>query len=285
MILDGQKVAIHMAGELDKRIKILKDGGIIPGLAIVLGGSSRPAAMYGAFLKKKAESYGISVTVIKKPDSVTEGELIKVIRSLNDNHAIHGILLLMPLPEGISSDNVVEAMDPYKDIDGLTAANRGRLAAGKPGFVPCTPRAVMAILEEYGIAVNGKKAVVLGRSNVVGLPVSLLLLQKHATVTICHSHTGDIAEISRTADILVSAVGKPGMVTADMVKRGAVVIDVGICRQNGKTVGDVETKEVAEKSSYITPVPGGVGAVTTSMMIQALVEAAEKRKNGGSHNE
>lgn len=260
----------------------LKEKNIIPGLAIVLAGSSRPAAMYAASLKKKAESYGVSVSVTDRPDSVTEEDLIDTVSSLNEDPCIHGILLMMPLPEKLCADRVIEAMNPWKDIDGLTAVNRGKLAAGKRGFVPCTPRAVMAILEDYKIPVNGRRAVILGRSSVVGLPVSLLLLQQHATVTICHSHTVHLPEIVRTADIIVSAVGRPGTVTADMVKPGAVVIDVGICRQHGMTVGDVETEAVFHRAGYITPVPGGVGAVTTSMVIQALLESAENGQNRGN---
>ena len=233
--------------------------------------------MYASFMQKVAKGYGIESEIFRESEDITEEELGSLITDLSHDREITGILMMMPLPKGISEEKMISLIDPDKDVDGLTDTNSGRLFAGKEGLFGCTPLAVMAILDHYHINPDGKKAVVIGRSNVIGKPVSLMLLKKNATVTICHSHTKDVAHITKDADILVAAVGHAGYVTADMVKEGAVVIDVGINRVNGKTVGDVAFEEVAEKAGAITPVPGGVGSVTTTMVIENIIAAGEKQ--------
>ena len=275
LILDGKETAAALAPKLRERLAALRAEGAEPGLAIVLAGDSRPSVMYASFMEKEAAAYGIPVRLVKKDETVTEEEMIALMGELNGDPAVSGILMMMPLPKHIRAEAVIEAMDPDKDIDGLTTANMGRLAAGKDGLFPCTPRACMEILRHYGIPVDGKRAVVIGRSNVVGGPAAQLLQRENATVTVCHSHTRDMAEITRQADILVSALGRAESVTADMIRPGAVVIDVGINRAGRKTVGDVAYEEAEAVAGAITPVPGGVGSVTTAMVIEAVIRAAE----------
>ena len=275
LILDGKETAAALAPKLRERLAALRAEGAEPGLAIVLAGDSRPSVMYASFMEKEAAAYGIPVRLVKKDETVTEEEMIALMDELNGDPAVSGILMMMPLPKHIRAEVVIEAMDPDKDIDGLTTANMGRLAAGKDGLFPCTPRACMEILRHYGIPVDGKRAVVIGRSNVVGGPAAQLLQRENATVTVCHSHTRDMAEITRQADILVAALGRAESVTADMIRPGAVVIDVGINRAGGKTVGDVAYEEAKTVAGAITPVPGGVGSVTTAMVIEAVIRAAE----------
>lgn len=280
MILDGKETAAALKDALTEELEALRSGGKTPKLAIVLAGSSKPSAMYAAFMQKVAAGYGIPVELVKKDDTISEEELITVIHGLNDDPSITGILMMMPLPEGIDESRVIEEIAPDKDVDGLTTANMGRLAAGKDGLFPCTPRACMAILDHYHIPVDGKRAVVIGRSTVVGGPVAQLLQRRNATVTVCHSHTKHLEELTREADILVAALGRPGTVTADMVKPGAVVIDVGINRVEGKTVGDVAYDEVKTVAGAVTPVPGGVGSVTTTMVIEAILRALRLQARG-----
>lgn len=276
-ILDGKETAASLETVLRERLAKLREKQVEPKLAIILAGSSKPSAMYAAFMQKVAKGYGIESEIFRESEDITEEELGGLITDLSHDREITGILMMMPLPKGISQEKMVALIDPDKDVDGLTDTNGGRLFAGKEGLFGCTPRAVMAILDHYHINPDGKKAVVIGRSNVIGKPVSLMLLKKNATVTICHSHTKNLADITREADILVAAVGHAGYVTADMVKEGAIVIDVGINRVNGKTVGDVAFDEVAEKAGAITPVPGGVGSVTTTMVIENIIAAGEKQ--------
>lgn len=277
-VLDGKEVAAALAGELQARAAALRDAGRALLLAIVLAGDDKPSAMYAASMEKRAASFGIPTRLVRAPADVSEAALLAEIESLNRDAAVTGILLMMPLPPQVRAERVVDAMDPDKDIDGITSANLGRLMAGKAGLFPCTPRACMAILAHYGIETDRKRAVVIGRSSVVGGPVAQLLQRANATVTVCHSHTADLARVTREADILVAALGRPGAVTADMVKPGAAVIDVGINRVNGRTVGDVAYEEVEAVAGAITPVPGGVGAVTPLMVIESLVMAAERQK-------
>lgn len=276
-ILDGKETAASLEAVLKDRLAKLREKQVEPKLAIILAGSSKPSAMYASFMQKVAKGYGIESEIFRESEDITEEELGGLITDLSHDREITGILMMMPLPKGISEEKMVALIDPDKDVDGLTDTNSGRLFAGKEGLFGCTPRAVMAILDHYHINPDGKKAVVVGRSNVIGKPVSLMLLKKNATVTICHSHTKDVADITKDADILVAAVGHAGYVTADMVKEGAIVIDVGINRVNGKTVGDVAFDEVAEKAGAITPVPGGVGSVTTTMVIENIIAAGEKQ--------
>ena len=278
MILDGKETAAALSAALKEKLAGLAAEHRLPSLAVVLVGEDKPSAMYAAHMLKIAEGYGISAKLISKSADISEEELIGVIRALNEDAAVTGILTMMPLPAHITESHVIEAMDPDKDIDGLTSANLGRLMAGKDGLFPCTPRACMEILHHYKIPIDGKRAVVLGRSIVVGNPVAQLLQKENATVTVCHSHTKNMAEICREADILVAAMGRAEAVTADMIRPGAVVIDVGINRKDGKTVGDVCYNEALPKAGAITPVPGGVGSVTTTMVIEALIHAAELQK-------
>lgn len=275
IILDGKETAEALKEKLSLRLETLRNRNICPKLAIILAGESKPSMMYASFMKKVAAGYGIGAEIEKKSEAVTEEELAALIDRLNDDASVTGILMMMPLPKGIDEEKMISRIAPDKDIDGLTVANAGRLFAGKEGLFGCTPRAVLSILDHYGIDPQGKKAVVIGRSNVIGKPVSLMLLERNATVTICHSKTENLTDVTRTADILVAAVGRPGYVTKDMVKEGAVVIDVGINRVEGKTVGDVDFEAVSEKASAITPVPGGVGSVTTTMVIENILKAAE----------
>lgn len=277
LILDGKETAAALADALRARLATLAEKGRTPTLAIILAGESKPAAMYTAFMEKQAAAYGIPVRLVKKPGTASEEDILTTVRALNGDAAVTGILVMMPLPPQVSRERVIEAIDPDKDIDGLTTANLGRLAAGREGLFPCTPRACMAILAHYGINPDGKRAVVIGRSSVVGGPLALLLQRANATVTVCHSHTKDLAAVTREADILAAALGRPGSVTADMVKPGAVVLDVGINRVDGKTVGDVDFEGVQAAAGAITPVPGGVGSVTTVMVIESLVAAAERQ--------
>ena len=276
MILDGKETAAALKEELALRLAKLREKHYEPKLAIILAGSSKPSAMYASFMQKVAKGYGIDAEIFRASDDVTEEELGSLVTDLSADQEITGILMMMPLPKGISAEKMIALMNPDKDIDGLTETNAGRLTAGKAGLFACTPRAVMAILDHYKIPIDGKKAVIIGRSNVIGKPVSLMLLSKNATVIICHSHTKDIASITREADILVAAVGHANYVTADMVKEGATIIDVGINRVDGKTVGDVDYEAVAAKAGAITPVPGGVGSVTTTMVIENIIAAGEK---------
>ena len=275
-ILDGKETAASLKQTLEQRLAALREKNYEPKLAIVLAGNSKPSAMYASFMQKVAKGYGMEAEIFKASDDVTEEELGNLITDLSEDKEITGILMMMPLPKGISEEKIIALMNPDKDVDGLTETNAGRLFAGKEGLFGCTPRAVMAILDYYQIPLDGKKAVVIGRSNVIGKPVSIMLLNKNATVTVCHSHTKDLAAITREADIVVAAVGHANCVTADMVKEGAVVIDVGINRVDGKTVGDVDYEAVAEKAGAITPVPGGVGSVTTTMVIENIIAAGEK---------
>ena len=277
LVLDGKETAEHLKGVLKERLEALRARDYEPGLAIILAGSSKPSAMYASFMQKVAKGYGMGADIFRIGDDVTEEELGKLITDLSKDRKYTGILMMMPLPKGISEEKMIALIHPDKDVDGLTDTNAGRLSCGKAGLFGCTPRAVMAILDYYHIDIDGKKAVVIGRSNVIGKPVSLMLLKKNATVTICHSHTKNLAEITREADILVAAVGHANCVTKDMVKPGAVVIDVGINRVEGKTVGDVDYEGVSEIAGAITPVPGGVGSVTTTMVIENIIAAGEKQ--------
>ncbi|WP_303002714.1 bifunctional 5,10-methylenetetrahydrofolate dehydrogenase/5,10-methenyltetrahydrofolate cyclohydrolase [uncultured Dialister sp.] len=276
-ILDGKETAASLEKVLRGRLEALRAKHYEPKLAIVLAGSSKPSAMYASFMQKVAKSYDMEAEIFRESDDVTEEELGNLISDLSHDREITGILMMMPLPKGINAEKMIALINPDKDVDGLTDTNAGRLFAGKEGLFGCTPRAVMAILDHYGINSDGKKAVIIGRSNVIGKPVSLMLLKKNATVTICHSHTKNLKEIAKSADILVAALGHAEAVTADMVKPGAVVIDVGINRVNGKTVGDVDYGPVSETAGAITPVPGGVGSVTTTMVVENIIAAGEKQ--------
>ena len=276
MILDGKKVAAALENRLKKRLENLKNYNYMPKLAIILIGDNPSSAMYAAFMQKVAKKYGIQSELLKRDNQVTETELENLISRLNNDAAVTGILMMMPLPNHICTQKIIDLIDPDKDIDGLTTVNAGRLFSGRDGFFGCTPRAVMEILESYDITVEGKRVVILGRSNVIGKPVSMMLLNKNATVTICHSRSRNLKEITQEADIIVVAVGHPYSLSGDMIKKGAIVIDVGINRIDGKTVGDADYESVLPVAGAVTPVPGGVGAVTTTMVIESLIKAGEQ---------
>lgn len=273
MILDGKIVAAFHREKLENKLKDLATKGISIGLGILLVGDDKAAQMYAHFMEKTAIKAGFSVTVNHLKSEASQKEVEQAVLSFNNNPNIYGILPLMPMPKQINVDKVLGILDPHKDIDGLTPISIGLFNAGKGGFIPCTPRACLAILKYYKIPLEGKKVVVLGRSNVVGKPIANLLLGEHATVTICHTHTKNLANELGQADIVIAAAGKAHIVTADMLKEGATVIDVGINELSGKTVGDVDFNGALSKVGAITPVPGGVGSVTTTMMLEALCEA------------
>lgn len=279
MILDGKETALALEKQLKTKLVQWKEEGYTPKLAILLVGDSKPSHMYAKFMMKVGESYGIPVLLREEPTTLSEEEVKGILGEWNEDDTITGILPMMPLPAHLDEEKVISFIHPDKDIDGLTVTNSGRLFTGKDGLFGCTPRAVMAILDHYNIEIDGKHAVVMGRSAVIGKPVAEMLLDRNATVTVCHSHTRNIKEITQKADIIVVAVGRPNSLTADMIKPGTVVIDVGINRLDGKTVGDVEFENVKSLAGAITPVPGGVGSVTTTMVIESLVKAGERMKN------
>ena len=273
-ILDGKSLAASIRVDLKKKVDALVRRGVKPGLAVILAGDDPASKVYVRNKTRACEEVGVRSQQVDYPASVTQEELIGRIRKLNADPAVHGILVQLPLPKNIDSARVLEAVAPQKDVDGFHEANLGALLAGRPRVVPCTPAGVMRLLEHAGVALAGKHAVVIGRSNIVGKPVAMLLLQKDATVTICHSKTANLAEIARQGDVLIAAVGKAKLVTADMVKPGACVIDVGVNRlADGKLAGDVDFDAVKEVAGAITPVPGGVGPMTIAMLLENCVES------------
>ncbi|MDO5378016.1 MAG: bifunctional methylenetetrahydrofolate dehydrogenase/methenyltetrahydrofolate cyclohydrolase FolD [Clostridia bacterium] len=276
MIMDGRAVAGRIKEEAAARAQRLAGAGIIPHLAVVLVGEDPASQVYVRNKENACRKAGIRSTVIRLPEDCGQDALVRTICELNADEGVHGILVQLPLPEDMDEQAILRLIDPDKDVDGFHPMNVGRLASGQSGFVPCTPLGVMRMLEAYDIAVEGKHAVVIGRSHIVGKPMAMLLLNESATVTVCHSKTKNLAEITRQADILVAAVGRAGFVTADMVKPGAVVVDVGINRVDGVLTGDV-TPEAAQKAGYLTPVPGGVGQMTIAMLLHNTLDAAQRR--------
>lgn len=276
-ILDGKKLAAEIRVEVKKGVAEMKDTtGTVPGLAVVLVGDNPASKVYVGQKEKACLEAGFASFLHRLPASTPQGELLGLIERLNGDPSVHGILVQLPLPPQIDPDMVIAAIKPEKDVDGFHPVNVGRLMAGLPCCEPCTPKGIMRLLEETGLPIEGKEAVIIGRSNIVGKPVALMLLSKSATVTICHSKTRDLATHARRADILVAAIGKPRFVTADMVKEGAVVIDVGINRLDEGLVGDVDYGPVSEKASWITPVPGGVGPMTIAMLLENTLHQARK---------
>ena len=276
-LIDGRAVAKAFKEEIAEKTAQMIEKGIHPHLAVVLVGENPASQVYVRNKENGCIKVGIRSTVIRLEESCTQEELEKTVSSLNEDASVHGILVQLPLPKHLDEARVLRLIEPDKDVDGFHAMNSGRLMNGQQGFVPCTPLGVMKLLESYGINPAGKHAVVIGRSNIVGKPMAMLLLQANATVTICHSRTQNLAEITRQADILVAAVGRANFVTADMVKPGATVIDVGINRVDGKIVGDVDFDAVSEVAGHITPVPGGVGQMTIAMLLANTLDAAAKR--------
>lgn len=274
-IIDGKRIAKELRESLAPRVAALKEQGITPGLTVIVVGDDPASAIYVRNKERACVKLGMNSQVLRFPAETTQEEILNTVRLLNQDDSVHGILVQLPLPRHIDEQAVLRAIDPDKDVDGFHAMNAGRLMNGEPGFVACTPKGVMRLLEVSGVELDGKNAVVVGRSNIVGKPMALLLLQKNCTVTIAHSHTKDLTAVTRSADILVVAVGRAGFITGDMIKPGAAVMDVGINRVDGKVVGDVDFESAKEVASCITPVPGGVGAMTIAMLMENTVEAAE----------
>ena len=275
-LLDGKIMAAELEEQLKNRVEALKEKGLTPGLTVILVGDDPASQTYVSNKEKACARLGIHSDTLRMPAETTQEELEAEILRANADPAIHGILVQLPLPRHLDSDRALSLILPEKDVDGFHDINAGRLSRGMDCVVACTPKGALHMLKTAGIPIAGKEAVVIGRSNIVGKPMALLLLQENATVTVCHSRTANLAEHTRRADILVAAIGKPRFVTADMVKEGAAVIDVGINRVDGKLCGDVDFEAVKEKAAYITPVPGGVGKMTIAMLMDNTVAAAEK---------
>ena len=274
-MIDGRAVAKAFKEEIAQRAAQMIAGGVAPHLAVVLVGENPASQVYVRNKENACIKAGIRSTVIRMDENCTQEELEATVRSLNLDESVHGILVQLPLPRHLDEAAVLRLINPDKDVDGFHATNSGRLMNGQPAFVPCTPLGVMKLLEAYNIPVRGKHAVVIGRSNIVGKPMAMLLLHADATVTVCHSRTQNLAEITRQADILVAAVGRAGFVTSDMVKPGAVVIDVGINRTENGIVGDVDPA-VENVAGYLTPVPGGVGQMTIALLLANTLDAASR---------
>jgi methylenetetrahydrofolate dehydrogenase (NADP+)/methenyltetrahydrofolate cyclohydrolase len=281
IIIDGNKIAQEIRQEVrDEAAVFINQSGITPGLAVVLLGDDPASQVYVGRKGKACAEVGFLSREYKLPADTPETRLLEIIAELNLDKLIHGILVQLPLPKHISTDKIIAAIDARKDVDGFHPYNVGGLVSGNPLFVPCTPRGIMELIDRTGIKLAGKEAVVVGRSNIVGKPMALLLLAQHATVTICHSRTKDLPAFTSRADVLIAAVGKTEMIKADMVKEGAVVIDVGVNRlESGKLAGDVAFSEVAPKASYITPVPGGVGPMTIAMLMKNTLDAARNAQS------
>ena len=276
-IIDGNALSKQLRAEVTQRVAALRERGITPGLAVVLVGDNQASQVYVRNKVKACEDSGLHSLLERHPASLTEADLLARVDALNHDPAIHGILVQLPLPPHIDAQKVIEAISPAKDVDGFHVASAGALMVGQPGFWPCTPYGCMKMLDSIAYDLRGKHAVVIGRSNIVGKPMALMLLQKNATVTICHSATANLKAMTLQADVIVAAVGKRNVLTADMVKPGAVVIDVGMNRnEDGKLCGDVDFEGVKEVAGYITPVPGGVGPMTISMLLVNTLEAAER---------
>jgi len=289
-IIDGKAIAAEMQQEMKAEVKALKNKyGLIPGLAVVLVGDNPASKVYVNMKKKACVRLEIYSEEHKMPRETSEQDLLELINKLNANEKIHGILVQLPLPDHINEDKVLNTVDPAKDVDGFHPVNVGNLVVGKPSFLPCTPYGIQQLLLKSGIQIEGKHVVVVGRSNIVGKPVALILLQKaqdaNATVTVCHSRSGDLSYYTRQADILIAAIGRAEMIKKDMVKQGAVVIDVGMNRVDDlgsekgyKLVGDVDFDQVKEVASAITPVPGGVGPMTITMLMHNTIKAAKMQR-------
>ena len=275
-IIDGKAISTQIKDELKEQVSAMKEKGISLCLAVIQVGEDPASCVYVRNKKKACEYIGIQSLSYELPESTTQEELLELIRGLNARKDVNGILVQLPLPKGLNEEKILDAIDPLKDVDGFHPMNVGNLSIGRKGFVSCTPAGVIQLLKRSGIEIEGKECVVVGRSNIVGKPMSMLLLKENGTVTTAHSRTKNLQEVTKRADILVAAVGKPRMITADYVKEGAVVIDVGIHRnEDNKLCGDVDYDNVAPKCSAITPVPGGVGPMTIAMLMKNCVESYE----------
>ncbi len=277
IVVDGKEVAKSIRQELKAEVEKLAKEGIVPGLTVILIGNDPASESYVRGKVKGCEEVGIRSELIRKDTSITQEELLAIIDQLNQNPNVHGILVQLPLPAHISEEAVIMAIDPSKDVDGFHPISVGNMVIGTDGFLPCTPHGIIELIKRTGTEIAGKHAVVIGRSNIVGKPVSLLLQRENATVTMCHSRTKNLSEIARSADILVVAIGKAHFIHKEDVKPGAVVIDVGVNRiESGKLVGDVDFEDVKEVAGYITPVPGGVGPMTITMLLANTVKSAKQ---------
>ena len=276
-IIDGKLISAKLKEELKDEVEKLKEVGIVPGLAVIIVGNDPASKTYVNSKEKNAEKLGLYSVKHQLEEKVSEEQLLKLIDDLNNDSKIHGILVQLPLPNHIDSKKVLNKISIEKDVDGFHPENVGKMIIGDKAFLPCTPNGVIKILEYENVEITGKHAVIIGRSNIVGKPMAALLLERNATVTVCHSKTKNLSEIVNLADIVVAAVGRPNFVKADMVKEGAIVIDVGINRVDGKLVGDVDFDSVKEKASLITPVPGGVGPMTIAMLMFNTIESAKRR--------
>ncbi len=275
-IISGKELSAEIREELKEKTAQFKEAKcFVPGLAVILVGEDPASSIYVNNKEKACKEVGMYSEVVRLPEQTTQAELLALISQYNNNPKIHGLLVQLPLPAHIDETEVLKCINPQKDVDGFHVVNAGSLFTGLPGLVACTPKGIIKLIKKTGVDIAGKNAVVIGRSNIVGKPVSLLLLNEHATVTICHSKTKDLTNVCRRADILVAAIGRPEFVTAEFVKPGAVVIDVGTSRVDGKLKGDVKFDEVSAVAGYITPVPGGVGPMTITMLLENTLEAAE----------
>ena len=277
-LIDGKQISKEIKDELKELVAKKKEEGMEATLAVIQVGNDPASSVYVGNKKKACEYIGIHSLAYELPEETTQDELVELINKLNKDNSVHGILVQLPLPKHMCEDDIIKTIAPEKDVDGFHPQSVGALSIGQKGFVSCTPAGVIQLLKRSGIEIEGKECVVLGRSNIVGKPKALLLLRENGTVTICHSKTKDLKEVTKRADILIVAVGRPKMVTADYVKEGAVVIDVGIHRmENQKLCGDVDFDSVEPVASYITPVPGGVGPMTIAMLMNNCVEAANMK--------
>lgn len=274
-IIDGKKISTQIKDELKEKVKELKEAGTEVCLAVIQVGNNPASTVYVGNKKKACEYVGIKSLAYELPEETTEKELLELIESLNDREDVNGILVQLPLPAHIDEDKVIKTITPAKDVDGFHPQSVGALSIGQPGFVSCTPAGIIQLLKRSDIEIDGKECVIIGRSNIVGKPMAMLLLRENGTVTVCHSHTPDLKSVAKRADILVVAIGKSKFVNADYVKEGATVIDVGMDRdENGKLCGDVDFESVKDIAGAITPVPGGVGPMTIAMLMNNCVESA-----------
>lgn len=276
VLINGRETSKKIKKELIIEVDLLKEKGVVPGLAVVIVGDDPASKAYVNSKEKVCKKLGLHSVKISLGIDTTEKELLDCVTKLNVDSTIHGILVQLPLPKHIEEKTIIEAINPEKDVDGFHTSSVGNLVLGEEGFIPCTPFGIVKLLEEYNIELEGKEVVVIGRSNIVGKPISLLLLHRNATVTICHSKTRNLKEHTKRADIIIAAIGKAGFLTGDMVSDGVVIIDVGINRVDGKIVGDVDFESVKDKVSYITPVPGGVGPMTITMLMENTLKAAKR---------
>ncbi|MEI3265729.1 bifunctional methylenetetrahydrofolate dehydrogenase/methenyltetrahydrofolate cyclohydrolase FolD [Frisingicoccus sp.] len=275
-IIDGKKISAEIKDELKEKVAALKAEGKEITLAVIQVGNDPASTVYVGNKKKSCAYIGIHSLAYELPEDTTEGELLSLVEQLNESKDVHGILVQLPLPKHINEDKIIKAISPKKDVDGFHPQSVGALSIGQPGFVSCTPAGIIQLLKRSGIEIDGKECVIVGRSNIVGKPMALLLLRENGTVTVCHSHTKNLKEVCKRADILVAAIGKPKFFNHEYIKEGAVVIDVGIHRnENNKLCGDVDYDDVFSHVSAITPVPGGVGPMTIAMLMYNCVQAAE----------